>query len=164
MSDRPRRFGMTRRGWLGLSALAALGLGGAAFAGTGWLGHHRHGFGHHGGRGFEAEDIEYFVRRALREVDASDEQVARVSEIAKGAVADLGTLRETHRQRREAFAAALVGADRGALEALRAAELADADAVSQRVVAALADAAEVLTPEQREQLAALHAQHDRQRW
>jgi Spy/CpxP family protein refolding chaperone len=155
---------MSRRGWLGLSALAALGVGGAALAGPGWLGHHRHGFGHHGDRGFDAEDVEYFVRRALREVDASDEQVARVSEIAKGAVADLGTLREMHRQRREAFAAALVGADRGALEALRAAELADADSASQRVVAALADAAELLTPDQREQLAALHAQHGRQHW
>jgi Spy/CpxP family protein refolding chaperone len=159
MEHRTRRFRMTRRRWLGVSALAALGLGGAALAGPGWLGHARHGFGHHGPHDLDAEDIEYFVKRALREADASDEQVARVTEIAKSAVADLSGLRETHRQRREAFAAALVAGDRAALEQIRAAELADAEAVSQRVVTALADAADVLTPEQRQRLAEAHARH-----
>ena len=48
MNERPRRFWMSRRTWLGATALAALGLGaaGMATATPGWLGHARHGFGH----------------------------------------------------------------------------------------------------------------------
>jgi Spy/CpxP family protein refolding chaperone len=161
MTDRPR-FSISRRGWLAAAVLAGLGLGaaGVAAAGPGWLGHARHGFGHfrgHGGSAFDAEDVRYFVGRALREADASEEQVDRVSEIANAAAADVRALAEAHRARREAFAEALVAADRGALEALRAEELAAADAASQRLVAALADAAEVLTPEQRQRLAEAHA-------
>jgi Spy/CpxP family protein refolding chaperone len=44
--------------------------------------------------------------------------------------------------------------DRAALEALRAEHLALADDVSKRLAAGLADAADVLTPEQRAKLAA----------
>ena len=42
--------------------------------------------------------------------------------------------------------------DRGAIEALRAEQLALADAASKRLAQALADAAEVLTPEQRRRI------------
>ena len=161
MSERPRRFWMSRRTWLGASALAALGLaaGGMAAASPGWLGHARHGFGpfrggpHH----FDAEDVRFAVSWALRDVDASDEQLARVTEIATAAHADLRTLAEAHRARRESFAQALVAADRAALETLRSEELAAAESASQRLVTALGDAAEVLTLEQRQRLAEAHA-------
>ena len=43
--------------------------------------------------------------------------------------------------------------DRAAIEALRAEQVARADAASKRLARALGDAAEVLTPEQRKQLA-----------
>jgi Spy/CpxP family protein refolding chaperone len=43
--------------------------------------------------------------------------------------------------------------DRAALEAIRAQEIQAADAMSKRFVQSLADVAEVLTPEQRAQLA-----------
>ena len=56
------------------------------------------------------------------------------------------------------------GADRTALESLRALSLADADAVSLRLVATVADVAEVLTAEQRaELLHALERLHHRDR-
>jgi len=157
---------MSRRRWLAASALAALGLGtaGLAAAPPGWLGHARHGFWHarggpHGPHAWSEEDIRYAVGWMLREVDASDEQVARVSEIASAAAADLRALHEAHRARRETFAAALVAADRAALERLRGEELAAAEGASQRIVLALADAADVLTPEQRQRLAEAHARH-----
>jgi Spy/CpxP family protein refolding chaperone len=154
---------MSRRGWLGASALAVLGLGaaGVASAGPGWLGHARHGFGHFRGgpHAFDEEDVRFLVGWTLREVDATDAQITRVTEIATATHADLRTLAEAHRARRESFAAALVAVDRTALEALRREELAAAEGASQRVVSALADAAEVLTPEQRQRLAEAHARH-----
>jgi len=166
MDERPRRFRMTRRRWLGVSALAALGLGatGVATASPGWLGHGRHAFGHfrgHHGHDFDADDIRFVVEWTLREVDASEEQVARVTAIATAAAEDLRALHDAHRARREPFAQALVAADRAALERLRSEELAAAEQASQRIVVALADAAEVLTPEQRQRLAEAHAAHHR---
>ena len=55
---------------------------------------------------------------------------------------------------REAFLAALTqpSVDRGSLEDLRRAELQLAEGASQRIVTALADIADVLTPEQRAEL------------
>ncbi len=159
----PRRFWMSRRTWLGAAVLAALGLGAAGVSATapGWLGHAHHGFGHHRGgpHAWGEQDIRFFVGWTLREVDASDEQVARVTEIATAATADLRGLHEAHRGRREAFTTALVAGDRAALEQLRGQELAAAETASQRLVTALADAAEVLTPEQRARLAEAHARH-----
>ncbi len=168
MSDTPRPFWLSRRAWLGASALAALGLGaaGVATAMPGWLGHARHGFGHfgpgpHGPHAWSEDDIRFFVSWTLHEVDASDDQVARVTEIATVAAADLRTLHEAHRARRESFTQALVAVDRAALEKLRSEELSAAESVSQRIVTALADAADVLTPEQRQRLAEAHAAHHR---
>jgi Spy/CpxP family protein refolding chaperone len=148
------------RRWLGVSALAAVVLvaAGLATASAGWPGHGRH-FGHHGPRAWDEEDIRFAVGWLLREADASDEQVARVSEIASAAALDLRALHEAHRARREPFAQALVAADRAALERLRGEELAAAEAASRRIVLALADTADVLTPEQRQRLAEAHAQH-----
>ena len=158
MQERPhsRRW---RRRWLGASVLAVLGLGtaGLATASPGWLG--RHAFGHHGPHAWGEEDIRFAVGWMLRGVDASDEQLARVSEIATAAATDLRTLHEAHRARREPFAQALVAADRAALERLRSEELTAVEGASQRIVLALADAAEVLTPEQRQRLAEAHARH-----
>ena len=168
MKERPRLL-WSRRSWLGASALAALALGaaGMATATPGWLGHARHGFGHfrggpHGPPHVDEEDVRFLVGWMLREVDATDEQIARVTEIATLAHADLGALAEAHRARRAPFAAALVAVDRGALETLRSEELVAAESASRRVVTALADAAEALTPSQRQRLADAHARrHER---
>ena len=162
MEPRPR-FWMSRRAWLGASALATLGLGaaGMATATPGWLAHARHGFGHfgpHGRHAFDAEDLRYLVARQLHEVDASEEQIARVAAIASQAHGELHALADFHRDRHDDVTRALVTADRAALEQLRREALATAEQASQRLVTALADAAEALSPEQRERLAALHAE------
>lgn len=152
MTDQPRRFWTTRRAWLAAGALGLLALGV-----MGVRGHHGHRL-----HALSDEDIRFTVSWVLREVDASDEQVAAVTAIATRAATDLKALHAEHRSRRDAFTQALVGADRSALETLRGEELATVEDASQRIVSALADAAEVLTPEQRQRLAEAHARHHEQ--
>jgi Spy/CpxP family protein refolding chaperone len=92
---------------------------------------------------------------------ASPDQQARVAAIAKAAVADL---RPVHEQFRQAHARAheLLMApviDRAALERLRAEQMQRMDVISRRILAAVEDAAEVLTPEQRAKFAEHLRQH-----
>jgi Spy/CpxP family protein refolding chaperone len=70
---------------------------------------------------------------------------------------------DQHRTNRDEMANVLVQTeiDRSALEQLRSSELALAEQASNRLVNAIADAAEVLTPEQRIQLAELRQQFHR---
>lgn len=146
----------SRRRWLfaGAGLFAALGaLFTANRVRAGWGGHHHwHGAVDPESAGKRAEGM---VNWVLSEVDATPEQKARVSAIARETVRDLMPLREQHRAaRREA--AALLSAqaiDRDALEGLRAEQLARADEASRRIVQAMADAAEVLDPGQRARLA-----------
>jgi Spy/CpxP family protein refolding chaperone len=95
------------------------------------------------------------VRWVLRYVDATPEQEQKVQAIAQDALADLLPLRDSHHANRKAIHTALSGAtiDREALEQARKAEIKLADQASARLVQAVADAADVLTPEQRTQLA-----------
>lgn len=92
---------------------------------------------------------------------ASPDQQARVAAIAKAAVADLRPaheqFRQAHIRAHELLMAPVV--DRGALEQLRVVQMQRMDFISRRVLAAVEDAAEVLTPEQR----ARFAEHLRQR-
>jgi periplasmic protein CpxP/Spy len=71
--------------------------------------------------------------------------------IASAAMADLRPLREQARQarRRSMELLAAQSIDRAALEQQRLLQMQAADARSRRTVQAMADAAEVLTPEQR---------------
>ncbi len=124
------------------------------------------GFWHHGGMhdGFFAGSLDpaaidqrigSMVKHLAVEIDATAEQEARLAEIAKATAHDLAPLREQLRTGR-AEAMALFAAptiDRAAAEQLRAQQLALAETVSHRLTQALADAAEVLTPEQRQSLA-----------
>ena len=99
--------------------------------------------------------VEWKVEDMLDEVDASDDQRERVRAIATAALADMGEFRDFRRAGREALVEALTQetVDREALEALRQSKLEIADRASQRLLTALADAAEVLTPAQRAELA-----------
>jgi Spy/CpxP family protein refolding chaperone len=121
------------------------------------------GPGHHG-RGFmsgpidpaQAEArIERMVKHLAVEVDATPEQRTRLTAIAKSAATDLQPMRARIRDARkrgmELLAAPSV--DRAAIERLRSEQIQSADAASKRLSQALADAAEVLTPEQRVKLA-----------
>lgn len=126
-------------------------------AGGGWGGHHA--------MNPEAakEHLQVASKWALREIDASPAQQEQINKILGGAVDDLFRLREKHQGNREAFAAQLGGAtiDRAALEEIRKSEIALADEASQRFVQALADVADVLTPEQRRALIERVHQHHR---
>jgi Spy/CpxP family protein refolding chaperone len=159
---------MNRRRWIGLSAAGVAGAAalGALVAvpalggGGGWLGH-GHGWGRHGQHRFSEEQIRDHVGWILRGVDPSDAQVDRIAKVAADTFTELRGMREAHRGAREQIAAALGGAsvDRAALETLRTEHIAAADEASRKITEALAQIAEVLTPEQRAELLAQHAKH-----
>ena len=117
-------------------------------------GYHRHGT-------HDAETVgkraEFATDWILSRVDASEEQRLRVNAIVQDAINDLFPMLEQHGGNRQALRDALVQPtiDREALGEIRRAELQFAEAASDRLVKALADAAEVLTPEQRSKLAEL---------
>jgi Spy/CpxP family protein refolding chaperone len=141
-----------RKGVAALAAgLVALLAGGAlVFAhGGGWR---------HGAPGSDemAEHFQVHVKHVLAEVDATPEQRTRIEEIVQAATRDLKALHAQHAGARAAFheVIAAPSVDRVRLEQLRAQHLAAIDEASKRCLAALADAAEVLTPEQRAELAA----------
>lgn len=100
------------------------------------------------------EHVQMGVRWALKYVDATPEQEEQIRGIALSAVDDLLPLRAQHLANREAVHAALSGGtiDRAGLEKARVSELKLADQASARLLKAVADAAETLTPEQRAQL------------
>ncbi len=156
-------FGKLRRTVIGaIVAGLAIGIGGHAWAHGG---HHGHDRGAMTDPAKMDERIESMVKRMLSRVDATDEQRTKVAAIAKQAGADLRGLREKQRSLR-AKGLELLGAptvDRAAIEGLRAEQMKLADEASKRVALALADTADVLTPEQRAKLA--QAMKERQgRW
>jgi protein CpxP len=156
-----------RRGRAALLALlVALGVGTTAFfAGQAFSQPGFGPFGHGGwhGRGFmmgqmdpaQIEDrADRMVRHLAIEVDATAEQQERLRAVVKSAVKDLLPMREkaqAARQRgRELLTQATI--DRAAIEAFRAEQIAQVDAISKRVAQAVADAASVLTVEQRRKI------------
>ncbi len=100
-----------------------------------------------------AERVEHMVDRVFSKVDATDEQKARIGEIATAAWKELAPMREQWRESRSQAVVALTGekVDRARLETLRTEQLAALQARSATLTTALADIAEVLTPEQRAQ-------------
>jgi len=146
------------RRWLIAAALAVAagaGAAGASFASSGpGLLHHP---GHAGHMAMDPAAMDAHIDRMVEKFadGASPDQKARVAAIAKAAVADL---RPAHQQFRQAHARAheLLMApviDRAALEQLRAAQMQQMDFISRRILAAVEDAADVLTPEQRAKFA-----------
>jgi Spy/CpxP family protein refolding chaperone len=144
-------------------ALAAALTGAAA---TGAIGQYGPPFGGWHGQGFmrgplspaDIEDrLDRGIRHAAIEIDATPEQQEKLRAIAKGAVKDLLPMRERAKAARARVAELLTQPkiDRAAIEAFRAEQLALADAASKRFAQAVVDAAEVLTPEQRQKAHAL---------
>ncbi len=101
-----------------------------------------------------AAHADRMIRHLAIELDATPEQQAKLSAIVKAAVKDLAPIPEkalaARRQGRDLLTQQTI--DRTALEKLRADEIATFDTASKRLVQALADTAEVLTPEQRRKL------------
>jgi protein CpxP len=117
------------------------------------------GMGARMGRGFGMMypgAIERRVNRVLGFVDASTEQKQKVRGIFEKAANDLYAMREQRTQNRRAMVEALGAAtiDRAKVEQLRGERMTLTDATSKRLTDALVEAAEVLTPAQRADLAA----------
>lgn len=154
-----RRFGFAALFVAALVGLVGGGLAGTAFGHSGfgrhfghWGGHHRHG---PVDAAHAQEHAAHMVGRLAWAVDATPEQKQKLTVIANGLVKDLLPVHEKMQAAR-ARAVQLLRApqtDRAALEALRAEQIALADDVSKRVAQGLADAADVLTPQQRTKLA-----------
>lgn len=139
-----------------LIAGAATGIGMKAFAHAGFGGWHRGGF--LSGPVDPArldEHLERMLKHFSVEIDATDAQRQKLAPIVKGAARDLLPLRtQLHDARRQAVELlSRDSVDRAALESLRESQLRLADQASRRFTQALADVADVLTPEQRKQLA-----------
>ncbi len=161
-APRAKRFG-----YVALVAALVLGIigGGLATAGIarhhlrslgmghGWGGHHRM----HGPMDIErAQDhVKRMVGFASRRLDATEDQQKRLTAIAEAATKELLPMRERFQAARKKAHEILKQptVDRAALEALRVEQMQLADEASRKLVQFVADAAEVLTPEQRTRLA-----------
>jgi len=137
----------------------AAGIGIKAFAHGGW---HRGGFA---AGALDPAAVDEHLERMLKhlyvEIDATDGQKQRLAPIVKQAAKDLLPLREKMQTARKQAIELLTRdtIDRGAIEALRAEQLQLAEQASRRIAQSLADAAEVLTPAQRRELAARVEKH-----
>ena len=161
-SDKAARNSYRRPAWRRqiMSGMVAVIVGATALAGTSlasdvssWHGA-RHGHDMHGPSDPAAtkKQLVDMVEHIL--ADGTPEQKAKVTEIAQAAIDDLhsirGQLRQAHASRAKLLTQAVI--DRPALDQLRAAQMHGLDAASKRIVLAMADAADVLTPEQRVKL------------
>jgi protein CpxP len=99
------------------------------------------------------------IEKMLTEVGATPDQRSRINTILKTAMVSIAPVHDklaaAHGDLHRLLTAPTI--DRGALEQLRAARMADFDEISKTLVQSLADAAEVLSPEQRARLATLMA-------
>jgi len=144
------------RRWLIAAALAvAAAAAGSSFAsgGPGLPGHFHHSAHIPADPAAMAAHVDKMIEQFA--ADASPYQKARLAAIAKSALADLGPahaqLRQAHVRAHELLMAPAV--DRTALEQLRVEQMQRIDQISRRVLAAVEDAADVLTPAQRARFA-----------
>ncbi len=145
-------LGLGVAGGFGVASAVSDDFGGhARMAHMGWRSGGHDMRGREGGMGFGGPGI----GRALRQLDLTDEQEDRLWKIMDGVRSEARPLFRDLQDTREELAK-LLGAgsiDRAAVEKLRADRVSQIDEASKKFTAALADAAEVLTPEQRAKLA-----------
>jgi Spy/CpxP family protein refolding chaperone len=103
------------------------------------------------------ERIDRMTKHMAIELDATADQQVKIANTAKAAAVDLRALREKAQAARSQAVALLTAPtiDRSAIERLRAEQIGLAETASKRIAQALADAAEVLNPEQRRKAADL---------
>jgi periplasmic protein CpxP/Spy len=156
-----RRFlaGVLTGGLLGSMLAGGVSLYAQAQPGPGWwfgAGRGQGGYFRHAAYDPEMlrTRVEFATDWILSRVEASDAQHQQVKAIVQATVQDLAQMREQHHQNRQALLQALAQPtiERTTLEDIRHAELQLADMASERIVTALANVAEVLTPEQRTRL------------
>ena len=157
--QQPRKTGFGRKARLGIAAAGLIGIG-TALGGLAVVsfdaGAHMFGGGHHG-----RHSVEHMTERArdktawvLGKLDATPEQEQQMDVLVTTLVDQLYPIREQHLEHRRAFVAELLRTrpDKGKLEGLRQQELMLADLASARVLDAVVQASEMLTPGQREEL------------
>jgi len=152
-----------RFGYVALVVTLALGFVGGGLAIAGVAAHHLHRMGWGGHHGMEehmdaserTEHIRWMVGMLSGKVDATAAQKQRLTEIAAAATREFEPLHQkffdAHKRLHALLLAPVV--DHVAIEALRVEQIASADEASKKLVQFLADAADVLTPEQRARLA-----------
>ena len=149
--------------------LGALFLGAAAVLTTGalqafGLGPFRGGACSHLDPAQVEKKIDRIAGWIVEDLDGTPEQEAKLAAIAKAAAKDLAPLHDELVAGRKEVVAILTAekVDRGALEAHRARHVQLMEDASERLVTAVADAADVLTPAQRAKAAAkLESFHSR---
>ena len=155
--------GLGRKARLSVAAAALIGFGALAGILIANVSAHS-GFGGHGAWGSKghhyhgASSIEQIRERALDKtawalgsVDATPEQSKRLKAIVVGLVEEIYPLRQQHHENRRSVKDVLSQPqiNRQALEQIRQDEMGIATQISEKLVTALADSAEVLTVEQR---------------
>jgi protein CpxP len=154
--DKPRRRFFRRAAIAGVIAGIAGGVAAANAQGGGHWGWHRARFM---GAPLDPATLDEHLDRMLKhlyvEVDATDAQRLQLAPIVKSAARDLLPMRaRMHEARRQAVELlSQESVDRAGLETLRADQLRLLEQASTRLTQALADIADVLTPEQRRELA-----------
>jgi Spy/CpxP family protein refolding chaperone len=123
----------------------------------------RKGRKHRGGRGDWAkltdEQVEKrvtrFVKHVAIEIEATDEQTTKITALLTAAAKNMrpvrGEFRDAGKEMQKLLTSETV--DRAAMEKVRAERVAKVDSLSKELMTAMADAAEVLTVEQRKVLA-----------
>ncbi len=157
----PKRPGRLwrRLGLIGLGVVLATG----AVAGIAWAaGVTPAAFGHGFCKaGMGRDFVEFRIHKMLQKVNATDAQEQQINAIVDGLFAKHQAMAAAHKQIHQQLLAALTGptVDRAGIEAARAQVVTMVDQGSKDLAQALGDIADVLTPAQRQQLAALHQNH-----
>jgi protein CpxP len=157
-APRNGRCGRGRK--LMLGGAAAIALLGAAAGVTHAVAKPHHGEGWTMDQSLPVDRVEHRADRMLKRVDATSDQQAKVHAIIEAAAKDIDPIRATmtgtHDKVRALLAAPQI--DKAAIETLRGQRVAAMDQISHRVTTAMEDAANVLTPDQRQKLAAIDSE------
>ena len=149
---RSRRWVMAGLIVAGAAAIAAGGGAQLATAAQNMAGHH--GMGGHAA--MDPAEMERHIGAMVDHVlpDGTAEQKTRLAALIRSAHADIGPWHQQLGQAHERAHALLMQphVDRAALEALRADQIRQLDAMSRRLFQTLGDTADLLTPEQRGRL------------
>ena len=147
---RPRRWGMASLIVIIGAITMATGAATLAGAAQSMAGHHM------AGHAMDPAEMDRHINALVDNVlaEGTPEQKARLAAIIRSAHADIAPfhaqLRQAHQRAHSLLMQPRV--DRVALESLRAEEIRQLDATSRRLVQAIGDAADLLTPEQRGRL------------
>jgi Spy/CpxP family protein refolding chaperone len=165
-TTKTKRFGW-RRTLLFLAAPALLGVG---FCAARAQADDMLGMGPGMGRGISGEVRKAFMMRKLDRmldsIKANESQRSAIQAIAQRTFAELGSVHDQHQRLRDQLVAALTAdpVDRGAVENLRGQLVKMVDQGSQAISKGLLDAAQVLTPEQRQAAVKLAREHHGRRF